>query len=272
MAAMPDFTGVDWASLPRAERLEALALFEEKLNRRGQELFFSIFPDEDTPWDGPPILQKLILPGQILYARHKYPKHLEYFRAGATFSERCAMMANRLGKTLTCGGFEMACHLTGLYPAWWEGRRFDHAISAWACGKINEKVREIVQPTLLGEVIGSGIAKTVDGRGIIPGRKIVGRPTWKAGIADQVDTVRVHHVSGEESLLAFKSYEQGRSGFEGTGQHVIWLDEEPPIDVYGEALIRTATTKGIMMLTFTPLEGLSDVVMQFLPEDQRPAA
>ena len=51
---------------------------------------------------------------------------------------------------------------------------------------------------------------------------------------------------------------------EGVG---IWLDEEPPLDVYGECLIRTATTNGIIMLTFTPLEGLSDTVLQFQPHN-----
>jgi phage terminase large subunit-like protein len=54
----------------------------------------------------------------------------------------------------------------------------------------------------------------------------------------------------------------------GTAQHVIWDDEEPPIDVYNEQVIRTATTRGIIMVTFTPLEGMSDVVRQFLPDDE----
>ena len=49
-----------------------------------------------------------------------------------------------------------------------------------------------------------------------------------------------------------------------------WLDEEPPLDVYGECLIRTATTNGIIMLTFTPLSGMSNVVLQFMPAEFRP--
>jgi phage terminase large subunit-like protein len=58
----------------------------------------------------------------------------------------------------------------------------------------------------------------------------------------------------------------------GTSQHGIWMDEEPPQDVYGECLIRTATSNGIVMLTFTPLEGMSEVVMSFLPEMMVPGA
>jgi phage terminase large subunit-like protein len=49
---------------------------------------------------------------------------------------------------------------------------------------------------------------------------------------------------------------------------VVWLDEEPPLDVYVECLVRTMTTGGLVMVTFTPLEGMSDVVMSFL-ESQR---
>ncbi len=77
------------------------------------------------------------------------------------------------------------------------------------------------------------------------------------------------HVSGGWCTLGFKSYQQGRGSFEGTSQHGIWLDEEPPMDVYGECLIRTATTDGIIMLTFTPLAGLSEVVMGFLPAEMQ---
>jgi phage terminase large subunit-like protein len=45
---------------------------------------------------------------------------------------------------------------------------------------------------------------------------------------------------------------------------VVWLDEEVPKDVYDEALIRTMTTRGIVMMTFTPLSGLTELVISFL--------
>ena len=51
---------------------------------------------------------------------------------------------------------------------------------------------------------------------------------------------------------------------------MIWDDEEPPEDVYGEQLMRVATTAGILMLTFTPLLGMSQVVLQFMPAKDRP--
>lgn len=170
--------------------------------------------------------------------------------------------------TFSAGGYEMACHLTGRYPAWWEGRKFRHPIRAWACGKTNETTRDIVQTTLLGDIEYQGSRKMVDGAGVIPKACIglhSGSVTWKQGVADLIDTIKIQHVSGGWSKLGLKSYQQGRGAFEGTAQHVIWDDEEPPMDVYGEQMIRTATTKGIMMVTFTPLAGLSEVVQQFLP-------
>lgn len=169
--------------------------------------------------------------------------------------------------TLSGGGYETTCHLTGQYPPWWEGKRFRAPIRAWACGKTNETTRDIVQTTLLGDVEYRGSRKLVDGSGVIPRECIgtgAGQMTWKQGVADLVDTIRIKHVSGGWSKLGLKSYQQGRGSFEGTAQHVIWDDEEPPMDVYGEQIIRTATTRGILMLTFTPLGGLSDVVQQFL--------
>jgi len=65
--------------------------------------------------------------------------------------------------------------------------------------------------------------------------------------------------------VQFKSYDQGREAFQGTEQDGIWLDEEPPEDVYTECLLRTMTNNGLVMLTFTPLRGMSSVVLAFLP-------
>lgn len=257
------------AKMPPDKRRKLLKLLQRRREIQSQRLFYALYPDEDTPWRGPQIQKGLIWPGKIMYSRDKYPKHMEFFAAGAEYRERCAMCANRIGKTMGMGGYEMACHLTGLYPSWWPGRRFKHPVSAWAVGKGFETTRDIMQLTLLGEVKKRAGHKTVDGRGVIPGH-LLGTPTWKSGVADLVDTIHVRHVTGGWSDLAFKSYEQGRDSFEGTGKHVIWDDEEPPLNVYGEQLIRTATVDGIMMITFTPLEGLSEVVLQFIPAEQRP--
>lgn len=204
------------------------------------------------------------------FARHLYPRHVEFFDAGARYRERCFMAANRVGKTVA-GGYETTAHLTGLYPDWWTGRRFRRGIRAWVAGDTNETTRDIIQAELLGQVVaGPDGRKTFDGSGLIP-RDCIGTAKWKQGVQDLADYVWIKHTTGQWSHLAFKSYDQGRKVFQGTAKELIWLDEECPEDVYGECLIRTATTRGILMLTFTPLRGLSETVLQFLPKEMRPA-
>lgn len=241
-----------------------LSLLEERerraARREAQRLFFHMFPEQDA--------EHL---GRVLHARDKYPRHMEFFAAGKRYRERCALAANRVGKTMGMGGYETAAHLTGLYPDWWPGHRFEHPVRAWAAGKTNETTRDIVQAVLLGEVAFKQGRKTVSGTGVVPG-ETVGPITWKQGVSDLVDTIKVRHASGGWSTLGLKSYQQGRGSFEGTAQEVIWFDEEPPMDVYGEALMRTATTNGLVYLTFTPLEGMSQVVLSYMPQNMRPAA
>ena len=164
------------------------------------------------------------------------------------------------------GGYETALHLTGRYPDWWTGRRFDHPVQFWAAGKTNETTRDIVQRKLFGPVRGAGPEKHFDGTGLIYGDSI-GKIAWKQGVSDLADTVLIQHVSGGRSELGLKSYQQGRGSFEGTERHGIWLDEEPPLEIYSECLIRTATTDGIVYITFTPLEGTTGTVMMFLQPD-----
>lgn len=245
--------------LPREKKAELINLLAEKERRERQRKFFHYFPDKTHVWRG-----------HIYHQRQLYPKHMEFFKAGSIYRERCFRAANRVGKTESGGGYELTCHLTGLYPYWWEGRKFDRPVRAWAAGKTNETTRDILQRKLLGQIRFEGQRKVMDGTGVIPGH-LLDYPSWKQGIPDLVDTIMVKHVpSGGWSTLGIKSYKQGRGSFEGTEQDVIWLDEEPEMKIYGECIIRTATTNGIIMLTFTPLEGMSEVVLQFMPADQRP--
>jgi hypothetical protein len=50
------------------------------------------------------------------------------------------------------------------------------------------------------------------------------------------------------------------------------MDEEPPLDIYTEALTRANATGGVVYITFTPLLGMSLVVRRFIsPEPNDPA-
>lgn len=155
----------------------------------------------------------------------------------------------------------MTLHLTGDYPDWWEGRRFDSPIDAWMAGDIAKSVRDIQQRLMLGR---PGDAEA-QGTGMIPGDLIL-KTTPKHGLADAVESVFVKHRAGGTSVLQFKSYDQGRDTFQGTSQHVVHLDEECDISIYTETLLRTMTVNGLVYLTATPLLGLTDIMLSFLPE------
>lgn len=204
------------------------------------------------------------------FRRDLYPKHTEFFAMGALYRERCFMAANRVGKSVA-GAYETTAHLTGRYPDWWTGKRFRKPIRAWAAGDTNETTRDIIQTELLGQVItGPDGRKHVDGSGLIPRDALGPPPKWKRGVEDFIDKIYIRHVTGGWSQIAFKSFDQGRRVFQGTARELIWLDEECPADVYGECLMRVATTRGIVLSTFTPLNGLSEMVLGFLGEDLRP--
>jgi phage terminase large subunit-like protein len=197
--------------------------------------------------------------------RELYPKHLEFFAVGAGERERCFMAGNRVGKT-RAGACEMTYHLTGRYPAWWQGKRFDTAIEAWAVGSTTQTTRDILQAELLGKPAPAKETSPEDaiglGTGMIPANCIV---DTRKGADGMIETAWIRHIGGGVSILGFKSCKQGRESFAGTGKHVIWVDEECPFDIYLECLTRTMTTKGITYLTFTPLQGMTETVLHFLP-------
>lgn len=208
--------------------------------------------------------------------RELYGKHMEFFMASAICSEVATIAGNRTGKTFSAA-YAVACHATGFYQPWWPGRKWTRATRGWACGKSGKKTREIIQTYLFGEVVSHGASKTVAGDGMIPG-EWVGRLTWQQGTADYIDTARVRNIHGGTSIISLKSYEQGRDAFEGDKIDYCWDDEEPPMDVYGEQLVRLTPTQGgkqemgLMLCTFTPLEGLTDVVLSFSEPDLIPGA
>ena len=234
---------VNLSSYSKRDKVELLKLLEEKSRRSRMKKLWAYYPETG------------------LLSRHKYPKHMQFFKMGATKPQRCILAANRIGKTEGIGGYELTLHLTGLYPDWWDGCRFDKPISAWAAGTTGTTVRDIIQFKLLG-------VKNDVGTGLIPGDLIAGMRPKAGGVPDAIDIIKVTHKSGGVSSLGLKSYAEGRKSFEGTEKHVIWCDEEPPYDIYTECLVRLMTTSGIMMCTFTPLLGISDTVMYFLPTGQ----
>lgn len=221
------------------EDLEELILIQSELRNRSRRNIISTYFTETG-----------------ITALDKYPKHKLFFESGKDYKLRLFMAANRVGKTLAAS-YELTCHLTGNYPKFWRGKRFDGCTQWWVAGVDSKLILSTLQPMLLGPVGDFGT-------GMIPYDAIDHETIKDAKKADTgVGIFRVKHKSGGYSTVEFKSYESGRESFQGTARS-IWLDEEPPLSVFTECLLRTATGDNMLMMTFTPLKGISETILNFL--------
>lgn len=239
------------------DKARAIALMKELNRRRAVPLYDRMYPDS-----GP-------------FARFRYRKHLEFYEAGATYMERCMMGGNRVGKTVV-GAYETTAHLTGMYKDWWPGHRFREPVDVWTCGKTGDTLKRINQHALFG-----GLRKVRGGRfeirgtGMIPADRIVYESTiMKEGFSGLVGFVEIRYRDSlhETSQLTFMAYAQKRSAFEGAEVDLLHLDEEPAWDIYSECMMRIGNSRGKSMLTFTPMEGHTEVVEGFLATSLVPAA
>lgn len=184
-----------------------------------------------------------------------YPKQQAFHNAGNDYRERLFAAGNQSGKTLA-GSMEMSYHLTGRYPDWWTGKRFNKPIRAWAIGPSSAATRDTVQRKLLGD-------PGYHGQGSIPKDSIKLITNARNSAPNCVDSVQVKHKTGRLSYLGFKSYDSGRERLQGETLDLVWCDEEPPQDIYSEVLTRTTATKGLVFITATPLLGMSNVMAGF---------
>jgi len=219
-------------SLNRKQKIELIQLLEEKEKRERENMLANYSP---------------------------YPKQIEFHNAGTDYTERCLMAGNQLGKTLS-GAMEAAMHATGLYPDWWDGKRFSRANVGWVGGITGEVIRDTTQRLLLGRVESDQV-----GQGSIPKNCILGVQR-AMGTPNLMDHIKVKHIDGGVSIIFFKSYANGRQKFQGETIDWIWFDEEPPQDIYNEGLTRTNAKGQFGILTYTPLLGMSTITHKFLQE------
>lgn len=174
-------------------------------------------------------------------------------------SQRALMAANQVGKTF-CAAMETAMHATGRYPDWWRGTRFPGAVEILVGSNTNETARDICQKELLGDPTD----EKRQGTGTIP-IDCIGKVTRKAGVPNAIDSISVKHVSGLNSKIHLRAYEQGFKKFMGIRFDVGWCDEEPPLDIWSQMIRATlARPRAILYITFTPEEGMTQVVSGFM--------
>lgn len=193
-----------------------------------------------------------------------YDWQMEFANATSDSKQCTLLCANRVGKTFTACSV-LSYFLTGQYPKWWKGKRFDHPIDAIACGVSGESIRDVLQKELIGTADLKN--RKFDGSGLIPLNNLdsfIASPILRNAIRE----IKIRWKDTELfSTLKFRSYEQGPSVLGGQVFDIVLIDEEPLHDglrFYGECLARTATADngngGIVLLSFTPESGLTDLV------------
>jgi phage terminase large subunit-like protein len=191
-----------------------------------------------------------------------YQAQMQFFAEGVARHQRLIRGGNQVGKSFCCA-YELATHLTGQYPKWWVGRRFEKPIRCWIVGPERTLVRDGPQKQLTskGGEFGSGT---------IPLAAFAGKPTMVPGGTGSIDTIQVHHHSNGArdgiSTATFKSFEQGAEKMQSESVDVIWVDERCSEEIYSELVARTTATDGIILLSYTPLKGGGELTYRFLNE------
>lgn len=196
-----------------------------------------------------------------------YAWQLEFIANTAKYSQVCLIAANRIGKTYT-GTYVDAIHAMGDYPDDWPGHKFDHAPLIWCLGYSGEKTRDLLQAPIVGRKNGDEFEG-----GLIPPDRILGYESM-TGTPNALRTLLVRHASGGVARIQFWSYSQGQHALMGDDVDWYHIDEEPrDTAIFPQVLTRTASGDkgrgGRGILTFTPENGRTEMVIQFMDTPSR---
>jgi phage terminase large subunit-like protein len=181
-----------------------------------------------------------------------HPKALEFHNLGSLARDRLFLAANRIGKTMACS-LEVCMHATGTYPDWWQGHRYNKPVNVWVGGITEKEINILERRYFDGDV------------GELPWI----HPNLVLYRNQTKHTYHIGHVSGNISIITFKTYQQGRLTWQGEKLDLCHLDEEPPLDIYVEASLRLMSTspnhQGKMLVSATCLY-YSQFVQSFTEE------
>lgn len=195
-----------------------------------------------------------------------YDWQKKFYSQGLKNRQRMLMAANRVGKTYS-SCLELAYHVTGIYPDWWDGIKFNFPPNTWALGVSGEQIRDVLQQELFGSLSREGF----DGDGLIP-KKHIGEVV-RSMTPKLAKDVKVKHLSGRWSTISFKSYTQGQHALMGSSVDFALIDEEPEDqEIYPQVVTRTATGNkgkgGYVVLSLTPENGQTNLIAQFMIDIQ----
>lgn len=168
-----------------------------------------------------------------------HPKQLDFHQSPQR--NRWVFGGNRTGKT-ECGAVESVWYARGNHPY----KQITTPTQGWVVSLTNEVQRDVAQKKVLSYINPKWIKDihVRSGRKDDPANAII-------------DFIVVESLHGGNSIIGFKACEQGRAKFQGTSQHWVWFDEEPPKEIYDECKMRVVDTRGNIWGTMTPLMGLT---------------
>lgn len=214
------------------------------------------------------ILQAAI--DKVRYNKRDYISPYEFQRSfindGSLFPQRAFCAGNRVGKT-EIGAYEMSYHLTGSYPDWWTGKRITNSGHEFiAVGISLKSTAKILQGKLFGTI--DCRYNDLMGTGSIPRSNIVFDPMEKDGA--RIVSCSIKHEDGGLNTLYFfcASQEKDIMGLTLKGA---WIDESDKTQcgaLYSQCATRIMTTDGFLIQTFTPENGIDDVVRKFIDAEQ----
>ena len=186
-----------------------------------------------------------------------YPFQVGFLNSHA--SEIALRAANQIGKTLSGTAWD-AMDLTGKYPDWYTGVKYGRPVNIVVGCVNNDKTRDILQKELFGDPIEW---EEELGTGWIP-LECIGKIQKKRGVPDAFYHVRIKHYTNGIfdgwSKVTFLAYEMGKSTWMAHKADITHLDEECPMDILEQAARSGIATGGRIRMTFTPENGVTDVV------------
>lgn len=190
-----------------------------------------------------------------------YDYQRDFIAAGKTHQVRYLRAGNRTGKTYGAAA-EFAYHITGLYPADWNGARIEGSgHTFWAVGITLDSVATVIQK----ELFGTADIRTEDlGTGTIPKDKIVKDQGWQPD-GGRLRSCMIRHKSGGLNTLRFYGSENV-AVMMGAKCALIWMDEEAlnGMEVYTQCVTRLINAlgpgkNGYLMFTATPERGYTEL-------------
>jgi phage terminase large subunit-like protein len=91
----------------------------------------------------------------------------------------------------------------------------------------------------------------------LPAGELIER-NWDKSYNKQLRTLTL----ANGSFIEFMSYDQDLDAFAGTSRHFVSFDEEPPMSIFNECMMRIIDTDGDWWISMTPVEGLTWVYQE----------